>query len=263
MRMVKKECEPTLTDQQIIQFCRDGYMEFPGAVSKDITDRALDYVAENPDYAMQPVPLLNESWFTDGLIFAPVVAGAVRSLLGAGFGLPWMLANHVGKCPDAKPLGWHVDGGNMHTWALNYLQVFCLMQDTTEEMGPTEVLPGSHFVLGQSALVTHYGAIRGTKKCVGPVGTVFLTCYPIWHRRSKATATGTTRHLFIIISFHRALKSNHDRLNPLKVFAKLACFFVRVDALEFFFDHLSEASPTLMPARSAFFVNAPLRLTAS
>ncbi len=196
MRMVKKECEPTLTDQQIIQFCRDGYMEFPGAVSKDITDRALDYVAENPDYAMQPVPLLNESWFTDGLIFAPVVAGAVRSLLGAGFGLPWMMANHIGKCPDANPLGWHVDGGNMHTWALNYLQVFCLMQDTTEEMGPTEVLPGSHFILGQSALVTRYGAIRGTKKCVGPVGTVFLTCYPIWHRRSKATATGTTRHLF-------------------------------------------------------------------
>ena len=45
-------------------------------------------------------------------------------------------------------------------------------------------------------LSPRYGAIRGTKKCVGPVGTVFLTCYPIWHRRSKATATGTTRHLF-------------------------------------------------------------------
>ena len=205
MTTLVHDCEPTLTDRQVIQFCRDGYMEFPGEVAQDVVDRAIAFIDDNPDHRQQPVPLLEEDWFLEGLIFAPAVAGAVRSLLGKGFQLTRMLANHDGKCPEPQPLGWHVDGGNMHTYALNYLQVFCLMQDTTEDMGPTEVLPGSHFILGQSALVSHYGAIRGTKKCVGPAGTVFITCYPIWHRRSKATAAGGTRHLF---------KYNYVRKSP-------------------------------------------------
>ena len=199
------DCEPTLTDRQVIQFCRDGYLELTAAVPRDVTHRALDYLAGHPDQHDEPSPLLDEAWFMDHLVVNPQVAGAVRSLLGANFGLPWIMPNHAGKCPESLPLGWHVDGGNMHTFALNYLQVFCLLQDTTVEMGPTELLPGSHFLLGQSALVGHYGAIRGTKKAIGPAGTVFITCYPIWHRRSKATATGPIRHM---------LKYNYFRNSP-------------------------------------------------
>ena len=195
---ITHDCEPTLTDRQVIQFCRDGYLELTGVVPRNVCDRVLDHFeqldSDHPDALSDASYLLTEPWFFDGLVLNRQTAGAVRSLLGAHFALPQVMANHAGRCPEPKPLNWHIDGGNMHTFALNYLQVFCLMQDTDETMGPTEIVPGSHFLMTQSALVDHYGAIKGSRKCTGPAGTVFLTCYPIWHRRSRATATGW-RHL--------------------------------------------------------------------
>ena len=189
------DCEPALTDREVIRFCRDGFYELPGAVDKDVCNRIVDFLQNHPNEGHEPSGLLAEDWFVEGLLCNQDTAGAVRSLLGANFILPPVMANHPGPCPEPAPLGWHVDGGNMHTFALNYLQVFCLPQDTTVEMGPTELLPGSHFLLGQSALVGHYGVVRGAKKCIGTAGTVFITCYPIWHRRLVATATCDTRHL--------------------------------------------------------------------
>ena len=198
------DCKPTLPDREVIKFCREGYLWLESVVPREVTDRVLEFLRDLAD-PTQANQLLQEDWFVEGLVLNPETIGAVRSLLGANFGLPPFMANHMGKCPEPEPLGWHVDGGNMHTFALNYLQVFCLMQDTTVEMGPTEILPGSHFLLGQSALVARYGAIRGARKCVGPAGTVFITCYPIWHRRYKATATDCVRHL---------LKYNYFRNSP-------------------------------------------------
>lgn len=189
------DCEPTLTDREVIRFCRDGYYELPEAVDKETCQHILDFLKDNPNDHNQPSALLSEKWFVERLLCNGPTAGAVRSLLGSNFILPPVMANHPGPCPEPSPLGWHVDGANMHTFALNYLQVFCLPQETTLEMGPTELIPGSHFLLGQSALVGHYGVIRGAKKCVGPAGTVFITCYPIWHRRLKATSIGNIRHL--------------------------------------------------------------------
>lgn len=161
----------------------------------DCKPTLTDHLEANPEQQIDATPLLGEDWFVEGLLLNPETVGAVRSLLGANFGLSDRMSSHAGKCPDLNPLGWHVDGGNMHTFALNYLLVFCIPQDTTDEMGPTEIVPGSHFLQGQSALVDHYGAIKGTKKCTGPAGTVFITCYPLWHRRSKATAVCPTRQL--------------------------------------------------------------------
>ena len=201
--MKTHDCRPALSDREVIEFCREGYLKLEGAVASEVTDRIMDQCREHPDRHDVSL-LLEEEWFLEGLLLNAKVAGAVRSLLGANFGLSPFVANHIGKCPDASPLGWHVDGGNMHTFALNYLQVFCLVQETTVEMGPTEILPGSHFLLGQSALVSRYGAIRGTRMCTGPAGTVYITCYPIWHRRHRATATDVVRHLFKYNYFRNA-----------------------------------------------------------
>ena len=194
------DCKPTLTDRGVIQFCRQGYLEFPAAVEPGVCAKIREYFHEQEprgslDEMGDANALMKEDWFVQGMVLCPPVIGAVRALMGANFGLPPYMANHAGKCPEPNTLNWHIDGGNMHTYALNYLQVFCLPQDTTVAMGPTEIVPGSHFLLTQSSQVDHYGAIAGSKKCIGPAGTVFITCYPIWHRRYRATTTGCWRQL--------------------------------------------------------------------
>ena len=45
-------------------------------------------------------------WFVDAVLLCPEVVGAVRSLLGPGFGLPILISNHRGQCP-APPQAWH------------------------------------------------------------------------------------------------------------------------------------------------------------
>ena len=35
------DCEPTLTDSQVLQFCREGHLTFPGAVPDEIFVNAI------------------------------------------------------------------------------------------------------------------------------------------------------------------------------------------------------------------------------
>ena len=77
--------------------------------------------------------------------------------------------------------------------------MFYYPQDVPRELGPTEVLPGSHFLytLGQlpQNYMGHYGGIRGSYSTAAPAGTIFLTVYSIWHRRTEATASGVRHNL--------------------------------------------------------------------
>ena len=38
--------------------------------------------------------------------------------------------------------------------------------------------------------MAHYGQMRGTYYAAAPAGSVFLTVYSVWHRRSASTAAG-------------------------------------------------------------------------
>ena len=57
-------------------------------------------------------------------------------------------------------------------------------------MGPTELLPGSHFLYANASLLGHYDQIRGTFKAMGPAGSIYMDVYNIWHRRMPSTAWG-------------------------------------------------------------------------
>ena len=136
MRIQGKEtydCEPTLTDRQVLDFCREGFLMLEGVVLPEVNAQTMEYLgsygkarsliaaAEVP--SGEPSEILLEDWFVDGVITCGPVAGAVRSLLGAGFGLPINMACHRGECPgDGQPF--HHDGDSQFTPELNYLQVF-------------------------------------------------------------------------------------------------------------------------------------------
>ena len=122
-RQTTYDCAPTLTDEQVLRFTKDGVLTFPAVVPEAINRRCVEFLdalaernaalgASRGHFGpsdVDPVELLGEEWFVDGVLLCPEVAGAVRSLLGAAFGLPILLHNHrvtPANSPAAEQ-GWH------------------------------------------------------------------------------------------------------------------------------------------------------------
>ena len=204
------DCPPTLDDQGVIDFCRDGFVIFPGVVPDEINSKAIDYV-DNIDSNLTPPDLAHTDWFVDGVLKNPQAAGAVRALLGRDFALPVRIHNHRGPLPASNQGGWHRDGGALYTHRVEYLQVFYYPEACTDEMGPTEVLPGSHFVRTKHNMMSHYGKIAGTVSTACVAGTIFLTAYSIWHRRTRAISGPMGKS-----KFRNLLKYTYWRTTPPK-----------------------------------------------
>jgi len=166
-------------------------MVLEGVIEDAINQRMLAFVDEHTEH--QPLELLTTDWFVDGILKNPQAAGAIRSLLGANFKLPQNLCNHRAQCP-APAQNWHRDGGSIYTKRLDYLQVFYYPQDTPLALGPTEVIPGSHFVYGKANYMGHLRSVKLATATTAPAGSIFITVYSIWHRKGKSSATGE-RHL--------------------------------------------------------------------
>ncbi|MCZ6677018.1 MAG: phytanoyl-CoA dioxygenase family protein [Candidatus Poribacteria bacterium] len=181
------DCAPTLNDTQVLEFCRNGFLMLEGIVPDEINRRTFAFLDAHP--SGEPVEILKEDWFVNNVILHPEAAGAVRSLLGANFGLPVLMSNHRVQCPMPAQ-GWHRDGGSKYGPQQNYLQVFYYPQDCPVELGPTELVPGSHFLFSLSTYMGHYGHIRGGVKTTAPAGSIFISVYSVWHRRSASTAEG-------------------------------------------------------------------------
>ena len=80
------DCKPTLTDRQMMDFCRNGYVMLEGVVSDDVNRRTVEFMKDHD--VEEPVEILEEEWFVDAVIKNPQGAGAVRCLLGRDFLLP-------------------------------------------------------------------------------------------------------------------------------------------------------------------------------
>ena len=186
------DCPPTLDDRQVMDFCRRGYVMLEGVVPDEINRRTVEFLDEHD--SPEPSEILDENWFDEGVIRNPEAAGAVRSLLGRDFVLPEMTANHRVECP-APALNWHQDGGSMLTPRVDYLQVFYYPEEVPREMGPTEILPGSHLKRGYGGILSRLRSVRDSFLTVAAAGTIFLTCYTIWHRRSASTGSGIRNNL--------------------------------------------------------------------
>ena len=182
------DCPPTLTDQEVLEFCKNGYLILKAVVPDEINRRTLGFLDEHP--SNEPMEILNEDWFVDAVIKNPQAAGAVRSLLGPNFELPRLISNHRVKCPLTHSGGWHRDGGASDKLHLDFLQVFYYPQETPRELGPTEVVPSSHLLRIKRRFMAHYGNIRQGRSTAAPAGSIFITHYSIWHRATRSSASG-------------------------------------------------------------------------
>ncbi len=199
--MATYDCAPTLTDSQVLDFCKKGFLLLDAVVPAEINERSVAFLEAHP--GSEPTAILHEDWFVNNVLVQPQVAGAVRSLLGPNFGLPGLISNHRVQTP-AGAQQWHRDGGSLTGPQLNYLQVFYLPQACPREAGPTELLPGSHHIFNQTRAMAHLGQLRGTFYAAASAGSVFFTVYSIWHRRSAGTTPG----------LRNLLKYNYWRTTP-------------------------------------------------
>ncbi len=182
------DCKPTLDDEGVLTFCKNGYMVFESVIPDMINRRTIDYI--NAHDGMEPSTILHEQWFLDAVILNPMIAGAVRTLLGRDFGVPVLMSSHRRRNPIKASFGWHVDGGSKWRPGFEDLQVFYYPQDTPESMGPTHLVPGSHLVPNSQRAMGHLGSLAHERSTAAPAGSIFITMYRIWHRASSGSATG-------------------------------------------------------------------------
>ena len=187
MKQWTHDCPPTLTDTQVIDFCQNGFVLLEAVVPDEINRRVYEFLDEHPE--VEPSCILHEEWFVKEVLCNPEAAGAVRSLLGRDFHLPVLMSNHRERGPYWEPTGWHIDGNYIHGYKLPSLQVFYYPQDTTPEMGPTELVPGSHQLRYKRRYMSNFENIATAFSTTAPAGSIFITIYHIWHRRGYATST--------------------------------------------------------------------------
>jgi len=192
MQTEKYDCKPTLTDQQVLDFCRYGFIILEGVVNNTVNQRVSKYLDTRNSEEL--VDILEEEWFVDAVIKNSEAAGAVRSLLGKEFLLPRVISSHQVHCPaPAQP--WHPDAGSIFTHRLDCLQVFYYPLGATKEMGPTELLPGSHLTRARNAFLGRLKSMKSAVLTNSPPGSIVITVYSILHRRTASSATGVRNNL--------------------------------------------------------------------
>ena len=174
-----------LTDGQVQQFITDGYLtvhaDYPPSFHEGIR-RKLDSVLEqegNPGNNILPrVPEIGD------VFRHPAVAGALTSLLGPGCILNPHRHCHLNP-PGSRGQTWHKDcyvyDHNLRHPRFSWVLAFYYPQDTTPEMGPSGLLPGTQF---QRTISDPDPAVTREPEAAvcGPAGTVALIHFDSWHR---------------------------------------------------------------------------------
>ena len=190
MALSTHDCEPTLTDSQVLEFCKQGYIVLEAVVPDEINQKTVAYLESFEGDAIVTSSILEQDWFVEHVICNRSATGMIRSLLGRNFHLPVLMSLHRRNGPIMDPQSWHLDSNYRFGPHLNYLYVFYYPQDTPPEMGPTEILPYSHFYRNQQRFMAHLDNIRGAVKTSAPAGSIFITNFQIWHRAGKANGRG-------------------------------------------------------------------------
>jgi HEAT repeat protein len=177
-----------LTDGEVQRFIVDGCMtvhaDYPPSFHANIYDQ-IETVFEkegNPGNNILPrIPQI-------GQVFEhPNVKGALTSLLGPGYILNPHRHCHLNP-PGRNGQRWHKDcyvyDHNLRHPKFYWLLAFYFPQDTTEDMGPSGVLPGMQIYKTISDVNPAQTKEKARAFC-GPAGTVALIHFDSWHRATE------------------------------------------------------------------------------
>lgn len=153
----------TLTDEQIAQFDRDGFVVIPDAYDADVLARLIEEIEPGVDLVrglLEQLPggrisvagldtqivaphLVGRSDYLRRFCADELLVGICRDLMGPDVRLYWEQA--VYKQPHgAEPVLWHQDNGYTFVEPQDYLTVWLALTDATLDNGCISVMPGHH-----------------------------------------------------------------------------------------------------------------------
>ena len=195
---------PTLlNDDQMSRFIVDGYLiltsDVPPEVHQRIDERLVGLLHGEANPGNNILPAVPEM---HAVLNCSVVRGALQSVLGTDYILHphrFVHNNEPGSIDEGKPkvglgshtfVGWHQDSHSplarpRHHFC-HYAMVLYYPQDTPIEMGPTQLIPGTHMFKSYN----ESDILRGIP-AAGPAGTCVLVHFDIVHGGSLNTSTRT------------------------------------------------------------------------
>ena len=180
-----------LTDQQVQQFIVNGYVIVQAGGAHGLHDgirQTIEDVYESEgNIGNNILPRIPDI----ARVFEhPDVAGALTSLLGPGYVLNPHRHGHLNP-PGSSGQKWHKDcyvyDHNIRHPRFDWILAFYYPQDTTEEMGPSGILPKTQyqrFISDPDASKT----LEEPLAICGPAGTVALIHFDSWHRATRNTS---------------------------------------------------------------------------
>ena len=181
-----------LDDAQMQQFITDGYIsvraDYPPEFHQDIyqqIEAMFEGEGNTGNNILPRIPQIQK------VFDHPALKGALTSLLGEGYILNPHRHCHLNP-PDSKGQRWHKDcyvfDHNMRHPRFQWVLALYYPQETTEDMGPTGLLPGRQFYKKVSHDDPQLASEPASPLC-GEAGTVSLVHFDAWHRATPNYST--------------------------------------------------------------------------
>ena len=166
-----------LTDAQMRHFVVNGYVTvttaLPAQFHEAIYQETMTVFDKEGNPGNNLVPRIPE---IQKVLDDPNVKGALTSLLGTDYYMQPHRHPHYNP-PGSPGQNMHQDGGKRWSHHTRRLLVFYYPQDTPLELGPTGVVPMSHYYSTREG-----SGVAPEQPIVGKAGTVAFANYDLWHR---------------------------------------------------------------------------------
>lgn len=173
-------------DDAMRDFIVNGYhvitVDKPVALHDGIYEKTKEIIDEdgNPGNNLLPrVPEIQQVYDD------PAVQGALTSLLGPDYVMHAHRHPHVNP-PNSRGGAWHKDSywgyAKVRDHHPRWIMAMYYPQDTPVEIGPTGVIPGSHYIESREETVGGNGSVPYGFPASGKAGTVTIIHFDLWHR---------------------------------------------------------------------------------
>lgn len=188
-----------LSSVRMAHFVAHGSLRLDAVVPPKMNAEGIEVLREGVPgvpYGSAVTDAYPEGSFVRRLVELPVVAGALRSLVGPGPTVDHH-AVHIREPREGQAQPLHGDAIiDVRTDAFD-VQLMYYPQDVTLDMGGTLSVPGSHLRRTNESDTGRYQNLRGQSRLVCPAGTVVFLHHGLWHggRRNDSDAV---RYMFKI-----------------------------------------------------------------